>query len=122
MTSGEDALRQQITELKEKIASVEHEMAHLQKRRRAYIAKMRLMNHLDGHHIKGDTEHTSSSDESFTTNELLELSLSSISSSILGSDGTFDDDGQNDSESGKSVENGQRDRHRQTENQKTGDE
>ncbi|EFO22216.2 hypothetical protein LOAG_06267 [Loa loa] len=107
MASGEDALRGQIVELKEKIADIEKEMAQLRKRRRAYIAKLKLMeNHLDGYHIKGGTEHTESSDESFSTTELLELSLSSISSSVLGSSASHNDNDSDQNDSESNVESG----------------
>ncbi|CAG9532931.1 unnamed protein product [Cercopithifilaria johnstoni] len=123
MASGEDALRGQITELKEKIAAVKKEMAQLQKRRKAYIAKLKLMeNHLDGYHskesIKGSTEHTDSSDESFSTTELLELSLSSISSSVLGSISSYYENDSDKNDSDCKVEGGKNGRFRYKRKQK----
>ncbi|VDK69315.1 unnamed protein product [Onchocerca ochengi] len=143
MASSESALREQIRELKDKIAYIEEEMAQLRKRRRAYIAKLKLMvgylqslffpspksqeikplgeNHIDGYHSKGDIENTDSSDESFSTTELLELSLSSISSSVLCSDASLcDDSNQNNSES--SIEGGRHGRFRYKRKQKIGEE
>lgn len=43
MASGENILREQIIEFKEKIATIKEEMAQLQKRRKAYVAKLKLM-------------------------------------------------------------------------------
>ncbi|KAM3727461.1 SCY1-like protein [Dirofilaria immitis] len=110
MTSREDALRRQFRELKEKIAYIEEEMVHLRKRRRAYIAKMKLIeNHIDGYHTKGDIGNTDSSDESFSTTELLELSLSSVGSSVLYSDASLYSD---QSDSGSNIESGKHGRFR----------
>ncbi|OZC06389.1 hypothetical protein X798_06622 [Onchocerca flexuosa] len=121
MASGENALREQIKELKDKIAYVEEEMVQLRKRRRVYIAKLKLMeNHIDRYHSKGDIENTDSSNESFSTTELLELSLSSISSSVLCSDASlYDDSDQNNSES--SIEGGRHGRFRYKRKQKIGE-
>ncbi|VDK72238.1 unnamed protein product [Litomosoides sigmodontis] len=110
MASGEDALRGEISELKEKIANIKEEVIHLRKRRNAYIAKLKLLeNHLNAYYVNDGIkiEHGDSSDESFTTSELLELSFSSISSSILGSIASFDDYSNED----ESKSDAQRDRH-----------
>ncbi|KAL3990418.1 hypothetical protein ACH3XW_31695 [Acanthocheilonema viteae] len=122
MASGEDALRGVITELKEKIANITEEMIQLRKRQKAYIARLKLMeNHLNQHHpkegIEGCTEQADSSDESFSTTELLELSLSSVSSSILDSNASCygNDSDQNDSDS--NVEDGRHSRFRYKEKQ-----
>ncbi|MCP9265031.1 hypothetical protein DINM_020214 [Dirofilaria immitis] len=85
-------------------------MVHLRKRRRAYIAKMKLIeNHIDGYHTKGDIGNTDSSDESFSTTELLELSLSSVGSSVLYSDASLYSD---QSDSGSNIESGKHGRFR----------
>lgn len=43
MASGENALRGQIMELREKIVAIKEEIAQLQKRRKVHIAKLKLM-------------------------------------------------------------------------------
>ncbi|EJW82267.1 hypothetical protein WUBG_06825 [Wuchereria bancrofti] len=111
MTSSENILQRRITELKEKIADINEQIDQLQNRQNTYVAKLKLMeDHLNGYHIKGDIGYAKNTDESFSTTELLELSLSSISSSVLGSSTSYDDSDQNDLEI--DVEKGQNDRFR----------
>ncbi|VIO89942.1 Uncharacterized protein BM_BM8963 [Brugia malayi] len=115
MTSSEDILRRNITELKEKIADIDEQIAQLRNRQKIYEAKLKLMeNHLNGYHIKGDTGYAKNIDESFSTTELLELSLSSISSSVLGSSTSYDDDDDDSDQNNLEVnlENGQNGRFR----------
>ncbi|VDM96182.1 unnamed protein product [Thelazia callipaeda] len=107
-------------DLKAKIAAIDVEIFQLRKRRNAYLAKMQLMEeHVNTNRSKKkSSDETNSSDESFSTTELFEMSLSSVSSSILGSQISFHTN-ENESECDDNLEKGHHSRMRHKKDKKS---